>query len=128
MTIIRELSEEDGLTLLSRLAPAVVEAEEWSARTLARETGQTRQICALLSSMGWVIEKRGDFALAEAYLQEGLALARKTGDREQLCTLLRVLGSVADLRGTFAQAEAYYQEYLRRGPYFLRDDALAAYN
>ena len=43
---------------------------------LAREMEDSERISALLNDLGWVMWKRGEYAEAEAYLQEGLMLAR----------------------------------------------------
>ena len=48
--------------------------------------------------LGEIAEKRGDFAQAEMYLQEGLLLARRGQQHEYIPTLLAKLGNMALLK------------------------------
>jgi hypothetical protein len=57
------------------------------------------QICTLLSALGWVTEKRGNYAQAEAYVQEGLILAREMNNDKGYAALLCVLGTIAESQG-----------------------------
>ncbi|HEY5003223.1 MAG TPA: hypothetical protein VII61_08730 [Ktedonobacteraceae bacterium] len=67
--------------------------------TAARLGEDQDQICTLLSALGWVTEKRGNYAQAEAYVQEGLILAREMNNDKGYAALLCVLGTIAESQG-----------------------------
>lgn len=66
----------------------------------------------LLRALGVLAARRGDYALAEAYYQEGLLLARHVQQGDTLGSLLRGLGVEAFSRGDFVRAETLYEEGL----------------
>ncbi len=69
---------------------------------------------SIISSLylGEIAEKRGDYAQAEMYFQEGLLLARREQQHEHILMLLAKLGNVAYYRGNEAQIEEYIEEGL----------------
>ncbi len=58
ITVVHELSEEDGLALLAKLAPEVVKAEPAMARELVREVGALPQALVIMGKYLWK-ESRG---------------------------------------------------------------------
>lgn len=62
--------------------------------------------------LGRTAIRRGDYALAEKRLQEGIALAQTSGRDELHSLLLRSLGVVAAMGGDYEQAKACFEQGL----------------
>jgi tetratricopeptide (TPR) repeat protein/transcriptional regulator with XRE-family HTH domain len=65
-----------------------------------------------LLRLGKIMQRWGNDAQIETYLQEGLALARVSDDHKRAVALLTSLGWLASEQGNYMQAEMYYQEGL----------------
>ena len=59
---------------------------------------------------GWVYCGMGQYAAAQAVLEEGLAIARETGDTERVARILQPLGFAALGQGNRAAARGYLEE------------------
>jgi tetratricopeptide (TPR) repeat protein len=66
----------------------------------------------ILSSLGMIAQKQGEYLQATDFYEEGLVAARQGEDQNLTCTLLSALGWVTVKRGNYTQAEAYVQEGL----------------
>lgn len=95
---------EEGLTLARAQPPEPENGAAYEANAAL--------ISDLLRNLGVLAARRGDYALADAYYQEGLALARGVGQSNVVSNLLRGLGVQAFMRGDYARAEAFYEEGL----------------
>ncbi len=61
----------------------------------------------LLSCLGMISERLGDFDEADAYLTESLSIFEELGDDNGIANTTYHLGTLAGARGNFAQATAY---------------------
>ncbi len=82
------------------------------AHQLAISLGDTNNSIISSLYLGEIAEKRGDYAQAEMYFQEGLLLARRMKHYEYISALLTLLGVTAEQRGVNEQADAYFEEGL----------------
>ena len=87
--------------------PLLVQAQR-AAQALLDVPGQLR----LVYQLAQVVQKRGDYARAEALAEEGIQLARKQQDHDQLSALLQVYGIVVKKRGKREQAGQALNEAL----------------
>jgi len=107
---------ETGLTLAGALWAlwpeygAVVQTRAWLERALARPpSADVRANPArahALHSLGTLALQEGDFAAAQATLDEGLALAEQLGDRQLAGNLLAHMGRIPLYQGDTAAARA----------------------
>jgi tetratricopeptide (TPR) repeat protein/transcriptional regulator with XRE-family HTH domain len=74
--------------------------------------GNYYQYCTLLKNLGVLAKKRGNYAQAYAYYQEGLMLARQMDLGDLTCLLLMNIGVISTEQGDYTQAQKYFQEGL----------------
>jgi tetratricopeptide (TPR) repeat protein/transcriptional regulator with XRE-family HTH domain len=74
--------------------------------------GDVHAAARILSSLGMIAQKQGEYLQATSFYEEGLAAARQGEDQDLTCALLSALGWVTEKRGSYIQAEAYIQEGL----------------
>lgn len=79
---------------------------------IARELGYVRIICTSLLLRGYVACERGDYELAETYLQEALELMQNTDFPIERIFILCTLGLTALGRELYTQAAHYLHEGL----------------
>ncbi len=89
-------------------------AETWLLRAepYARRLPDVAPLATTLLYLGRTADRRGEYALAESRLQEGLALAEAAMLHELTSLLLRSLGVVVAHRGDYGQAQAHFQRGL----------------
>jgi len=90
------------------------DADEALGRALqmVRERANLRGEALVLSSLGILARKRGDFVRAEALSRACLALAERMGYAGAVADAIDDLAQVLETRGDFAQAEPLYQRAL----------------
>ena len=74
--------------------------------------GNYYQYCTLLKNLGVLAKKRGNYAQAHTYYQEGLMLARQMNLGDLTCLLLMNIGVIGTEQGDYTQAQKYFQEGL----------------
>jgi DNA-binding CsgD family transcriptional regulator/Tfp pilus assembly protein PilF len=78
----------------------------------SRRTGDLRELGDLLSSLGWALTVRGDYAEAEAAFRESVDLSLQAGHRGSAAWAFNGLGNLALRRGAFDEALANHQKGL----------------
>ncbi len=91
--------------------PGVVAA---AARAVAWAESAGVRGAALTARINWAraLQFQGDYAAAQAHIEESLVLAREVGDRRVEATTLGQLGILAIQRGRYGIARDYYRQAL----------------
>src|SRR6266545_1058829 len=82
------------------------------ATTRRRAPGDKLEIANLLSNLGIVARRQGNYAHARALYEESLALRRELGDKWGIATSLNALGLLAHYLGDNAAARGFLEESL----------------
>ena len=85
------------------------------AAAVARDVGNERRLCAILSNLSCVDVAEGDLAAATTNLQEAQTLAARIGDSTTVLYILTNLGVVALQAGDLDRARISYRDGLLRG-------------
>jgi len=85
-----------------------------AARALACADRAGDPTAALLARINWgrALQFQGDYAGAEAHIQQSLVLAREVGNRSVEATTLGQLGILSTQRGRYGIARDYYRQAL----------------
>ncbi len=86
------------------------------ALQLARQMGFHELIQRLLTSLGWLAEKRKAYTEADTYYQEALLLARQHKKPYPLCMLLFHLGTLRLRQQQPEEAASIFQDMLKEIP------------
>ncbi|MEI6046793.1 MAG: tetratricopeptide repeat protein, partial [Chloroflexota bacterium] len=78
-----------------------------------RQTGDKRNLLAVLNNVAIVENVEGHYEQARALLEESLVIARELGDKPRLSANLNNLGSLAVSRGDYTLAISLYEESLK---------------
>ena len=91
--------------------PGVVSA---AARAVAWAEAAGARAAALSARINWAraLQFQGDYAAAQAHIEESLVLAREVGDRKVESTTLGQLGILATQHGRYGIARDYYRQAL----------------
>ncbi len=91
------------------------QAASQEALALARQSGNRRQVCELLGSMGIAAGRQGDYERAEELLSEAITSSREDSGERMVtvrASLLNNLAIVAKRQGDYERAAALLQESL----------------
>jgi adenylate cyclase len=107
-------SAQYALGKLSRFRGDYAPALEWlrQAKEARTQLEDTAGLVHVLSEMGFVLYRKGEYEQARQPLNEGLALAREAGNNLNTAMALTNLGGVAYLQGDYAAARRLFEESL----------------
>ncbi|EFH86080.1 tetratricopeptide repeat protein [Ktedonobacter racemifer] len=103
------------LASLSRILAHYSDVDTYAQACLTlmeKHDPQHEIVATALSCLGHSAIIRGEYVVAETYLQQGLAVSRHLPPVTSTCHILRLLAVILDYQGKLAQAEHYFQEGL----------------
>jgi len=121
----QEGSGDMALGLAGALVPfwsghwCLSEGREWLEQSLALSTSSKaaerypRAWAQVVTGIGDLASRQGDFATARTYAEQGVAVWRTLNDKRGLASALGTLGWLALERGDHVQAQSHFEELVR---------------
>jgi tetratricopeptide (TPR) repeat protein len=88
------------------------EGRHWLEQALEQSTRLPAARAKVLQGVGVLVANQGDYARAQAFLEESLALHRKAGNEQGIADLIDNLGLMVHIQGDYARAQRLHEESL----------------